>query len=76
MRLFDFVEQQHAMRLLRDGFSQQTALIESDIARRRANQPADRMTFHILGHVEAQQFDTQRERQLLRHFRLADTCRA
>ena len=41
MRFFDLIEQQHGMRLLGDRFGQQPALIEADIARRRADQPAD-----------------------------------
>ena len=39
MRLFDFVEQQHAMRMLVDAVGEQPALVEADIARRRADQP-------------------------------------
>ena len=40
MRLLDLVEQQHAMRMLVDGVGQQAALIEADIAGRRADQTA------------------------------------
>ena len=47
MGLFDFVEQQHAMRVLVDRIGQQTALVETDIARRRTDQARDRMAFHI-----------------------------
>ena len=39
MGLFDFVEQQHAMRVLVDCIGQQTALIVADVARRRTDQP-------------------------------------
>ena len=60
MRLFDFIEQQHRMRLLGDRLGQQAALVETDIARRRADQAADRMAFHVFGHVEADQLDAQR----------------
>src|SRR3546814_260408 len=52
MRLFDLVQQQHAMRMLIDRIGQKPALIEADIARRRADQAADRMPLHILRHVE------------------------
>jgi hypothetical protein len=38
MRLLDLVEQQHAMRMLVDAVGQQAALVEADIARRRADQ--------------------------------------
>ena len=41
MRLLDLVEQQHAMRMLVDAIGQQAALVEADIARRRADQPAE-----------------------------------
>ena len=66
MRLLDLVEQQHRVRLLGDGLGQQPALIEADIARRRADQTRDGVTLHVLGHVEAHQLDAQREGQLPR----------
>jgi hypothetical protein len=53
MRLFDFVEQQHAMRVLIDRIGQQSALIETDITRRRADQAADAVPLHIFAHVES-----------------------
>jgi hypothetical protein len=40
VRLLDLVEQQHAVRLLGDGLGQQAALVEADVARRRADQAA------------------------------------
>ena len=40
MRLLDFVEQQHAVRMLIDAVSEQAALIEANVARRRADQTA------------------------------------
>src|SRR5690606_24479072 len=71
MRLLDFIEQQHAVRLLGDGFGKQAALVEADIPRRRTDQARHRVAFHIFGHVEAQQLDTHGERQLARHLGLA-----
>ena len=76
MRLLDFVEQQHAMRMLVDGVGQQAALIEADIAGRRADQPAHRVALHIFRHVEAHELDAERCRELARGFRLADAGRA
>jgi hypothetical protein len=76
MRLLDFVEQQHAMRMLVDLVGQQAALVEADIAGRRADQPRDGVALHIFRHVEAQQFDAERRRQLLGDFGLADAGRA
>ena len=38
VRLLDFVEQQHAVRMLIDAVGQQAALIVADIARRRADE--------------------------------------
>ena len=55
MGLLDFVEQQHAMRVLVDRVGQQSALVEADIAGRRADQPRDRVALHVFGHVEADQ---------------------
>ena len=38
VRFFDLVQQQHRIRMFANRFGQQTALIEADVARRRANQ--------------------------------------
>ena len=76
MRLLDLVEQQHAMRMLIDGIGEQTPLIEADIARRCTDQAADRMTLHVFGHIEPDQFNAQSRRQLPRHFGFAHTRRA
>lgn len=73
MRLFDFVEQQHAMRISIHRIGEEAALIETDITRRRADQTADRMAFHIFGHVEPLQWNAHDARKLARHFGLADT---
>ncbi|MDT4871545.1 hypothetical protein FQZ97_1066780 [compost metagenome] len=72
MGLLDLVQEQHAVRHLGDGLGQQATLIEPDIARRRTDQTRDGMPLHVLGHVEANQFDTQGLRQLTRHLGLAD----
>ena len=63
MRLLDLVEQQHAMRVLVDAVGQKPALVEADIAGRRADQAADRVALHVFRHVEAQQLDAERWRQ-------------
>ena len=65
MRLLDLVEQQHAMRVLIDGIGQQAALVEADIARRRADQAADAVPLHIFRHVEALERDAQDRRSCL-----------
>ena len=71
----DFVEQHHAMRMLIDTVGQQTALVEADIARRRADQARNRMPLHIFGHVETDQFDAQRRSKLFCDLGLADAGR-
>ena len=76
MRLLDLVEQQHAVRVLVDAVGQQAALVEADIARRRADQPRDRVLLHVLRHVEAQELDAHELGELLRDFGLADAGRA
>ncbi len=53
MRLLDFVEQDHTVRTPPDRFGQVTAFLVADIARRRADQAADRVLFHELAHVDA-----------------------
>ena len=72
VRLLDLIEQQHAMRLLGNGLGQQPALIETDIAGRRTDQPRHGMALHVLGHIEANQLDTQCACQLPGSLRLTD----
>jgi hypothetical protein len=75
MRLFDFIEQQHAVRMLGNGLGQQSALIESHVARRRADEARHGMPLHVLRHVEAHEFHAHGDRQLPGHFGLADARR-
>src|ERR1700726_3058496 len=76
MRLLDFVEEQHAMRMLVDAVREQAALVEADIAGRRADEPRYGVALHIFRHVEADDLDAKGRRQLPRHFGLADAGRA
>ena len=76
MRFLDFVQQQHRVRMLDDRIGQQTALIEAYVSRRRANQATHRMAFHIFGHIETQQLNAHRFRQLDSHFRFTHPGRA
>ena len=64
------------MRMLVDRVGQQAALVVADIARRRADQPADRVALHIFGHVEALQRDAHDRGELARDLGLADAGRA
>ena len=59
MRFLDLVQQQHAMRMLVDAVRQHATLVKADVAGRRAYQPADSVLFHVLGHIEAQQFHAE-----------------
>ena len=59
VRLLDLVEQQHRVRRLVDRVGQQAALIEADVAGRRADQARHRVPLHVLRHVEAQEADAQ-----------------
>ena len=72
MGFFDFIEQQHAMRMLIDAIGEQATLIETDIARRCADETRDCVAFHIFRHVETQYLDTEDRRQLARDFGFAD----
>ena len=47
----------HRVRRLADGVGEQAALVEADVARRRADEPRHRVLLHVLGHVEAQELD-------------------
>ena len=49
------------------------ALIKPNITRRRADQPADRVFFHIFGHVKAQHFHAKTVGQLLGNFCFPNT---
>ena len=64
VRLLDLVEQHDRVRMLVDGVGQEAALVEADIAGRRADQAADGVALHVLAHVEAQQLDAERQGQL------------
>ena len=75
MGFFNFIEQQDRMRLLGDRFRQQATLVETNVARRRADQAADGVAFHVFRHVETDQLDAEDEGQLLGHLGLADTGR-
>ena len=75
MRLFDLVQQQHAVGMLIDRIGQQAALVEADITGRRPDQPRHGMPLHVLGHVEPGDFDAERTGELARHLGLADPGR-
>ncbi len=64
------------MRLLVDRIGEQAALVEADVAGRGADQARDRVALHVLGHVEADQFDPHDPGELARDLGLADPGRA
>ncbi len=79
MRLLDFVEQDHRVRLAPDRLGQLTTLFVADVAWRRTDQAGDRVALHELGHVDLDQvvFGAKHELgQRLGDERLADTGRA
>ncbi len=76
MGFLDLVEQHDGMRVLRDGFGQQAALVETDVARRCADQSRCRVPFHVFGHVEADELDAHAMRELPRDLGLADARRS
>ncbi|CAM2150949.1 hypothetical protein PT2222_250042 [Paraburkholderia tropica] len=53
VRLLDFVEQDHAIRLAAHGLGQITAFLVTDVARRRADQTRDAVLLHEFAHVDA-----------------------
>ncbi len=75
MRLLDFVQQQHTVRILGDRLGHQPALVEADVPGRCTDQPRYRVPLHVFGHVEADQFDAETMCELARHFGLADARR-
>ena len=75
MRLLDFVEQDDGVRSALDAFGELAALFVADVSRRRADQLRDRMLFHELGHIEADQSFLGAEHELrqgARDFGFAD----
>ena len=52
MRLLDLVEQDDAVVLAADGLGQLAALVEADVAGRRADQSRDVVALHELAHVD------------------------
>ncbi len=75
MRLLDFVEQDDAVGMRADGVDELPALLEADVAGRRADQPRDRVLLHVLAHVEADELVAELNRQLLGELGLADAGR-
>ena len=53
--LLDLVEEHHGERLAPHGLGELAALLVADVAGRRADEPADRVLLHVLGHVERDQ---------------------
>ena len=73
MCLFHFVQEQHTVGVFVDLVSQETTLVETHVSRRRANQTGDRMTFHVFGHIKADQLDTHGIGQLFADLRFPDS---
>ena len=75
MRLFDLVEEDDGVGLAADLLGELTGLVIADVARGRADDAGDRVLFHKLGHVEADERVGRVEevlRQLLDKLGLAD----
>jgi len=69
MRLLDLVEQHDLIWPAPHRFGERAALVVTDIARRRADQPRHRMLLHVLGHVEADHRGLVVEEVLRKSFR-------
>ena len=79
MRLFYFVEQHDRVRRTSKLLGQLAALIVPYVSGRGANELRDRMLFHVLAHVEANQHTLRRKkifRECAGDFRFSDTCRS
>ncbi len=72
MGLLDLVHQHHRVRVLEHRIGEQAALVEADIARRRADQARHGVPLHVFRHVEADQLDAQLVGQLAGDLGLAD----
>ena len=67
VRLLNFIEQDHRVRVFGYCIGQQTALIIANIAWRRANQTRYGMPLHVFRHIKPKQFEPQLHRQLFRY---------
>ena len=79
MGLFDFIEQNHGIGTTTNTLGELTAFFKTDVSRRGANQPADVVLLHVLGHVDLNQsfFVAEHEfGQRLGQQRLTDSGRA
>ena len=75
VRLFHFVKQQHAVRILADDIGQAAAFFVAHVAGRRPEEFGDGMLLHVFAHVETQERDPHGLRQHARDLRLAHTGR-
>ena len=76
VRLLDLVQQDNAVRVLPNGVDEQSALFETHVAGRRADQSRHGVLLHVLAHVEADELVSELNGQLLGEFRLADAGRS
>ena len=72
VRLLDLVQQHDAVRVGPHGVDQQAALLEPDVAGRRADQPRHGVLLHVLAHVVADERVAEVQGELPRQLRLAD----
>ncbi len=79
VRLLDLVEQDDLVRPAANRLGERAAFLVADVARRRADQPRDRVLLHVLAHVDADErrlVVEQEARERLRQLGLADARRA
>ena len=75
MRLLDLVQQDDAVGVGADGIHQQSALLEPDVAGRRADQAGHGVLLHVFAHVVARELVAEVQRQLFGELGFADTGR-
>src|SRR5215467_8160844 len=75
MRLLDFVEEEHRIRMRADGVDELAALFESHVPGWGTNEARHSVLLHVLAHVEANEFVPELSGQLLGQLGLADTGR-
>ena len=78
VRLLDFVEKNHRIRLAPNGFGELPAFFVTDVSGRRADQARDRVFLHVFAHVDADHgvlVVEQKFRQRARQFGFPDAGR-
>ncbi len=75
MCFFDFVQNKNRMRMTHNRIGKQSALIKTDISRRRTDEARNRVRFGVFAHIVAQKFHAENFRKLFGNFGFSNSGR-